>query len=114
MEGKENSGAWAWRRFAGPAVGGAGGWLTCACHDLRPSGEGRLLAQIEQRKRTLPAEGLFDPARKRRLPFLPRGVGLITSECSAAERDVLEVARRRWSGVRFVGRYSLMQWPGSF
>mgnify|MGYP002131040137 CR=1 FL=1 len=98
--------------FVRPTVWAARGSLTFECTDLRPSGEGRLLAQIEQRKRTLQAEGLFDPARKRRLPFLPRGVGLITAEGSAAERDVLEVARRRWSGVRFVVRHALMQGQG--
>lgn len=98
--------------FVRPTVWAARGSLTFECTDLRPSGEGRLLAQIEQRKRMLQAEGLFDPARKRRLPFLPRGVGLITAEGSAAERDVLEVARRRWSGVRFVVRHALMQGQG--
>jgi exodeoxyribonuclease VII large subunit len=47
----------------------------------------------------LRAEGLFDPARKRRPPFLPGKIGLITGRASAAERDVVAVARRRWPAV---------------
>ena len=92
-----------------PTVWAARGSLTFECSDLRPSGEGRLLAQLEQRKRMLQAEGLFDPARKKRLPFLPTAVGLVTGEGSAAERDVLQVARNRWPGVTFVVRHATMQ-----
>ncbi|MFT3834875.1 MAG: exodeoxyribonuclease VII large subunit [Micropruina sp.] len=92
-----------------PTVWSRSGSLTFECGDLRASGEGRLLAQIEQRKRMLQAEGLFDRARKQPLPFLPKTVGLITGEGSAAERDVLQVARRRWPGVRFVVKHALMQ-----
>ncbi|MDO5535447.1 MAG: exodeoxyribonuclease VII large subunit, partial [Propionibacteriaceae bacterium] len=66
------------------------GSLSFACADLRPSGEGRLLAHLEQRKRALQAEGLFNPDLKKRLPFLPRRIGLITARESAAERDVVE------------------------
>jgi exodeoxyribonuclease VII large subunit len=85
------------------------GRLTFACDAITPVGEGRLLAQLEQTKRLLQAEGLFDPARKRRLPFLPAGVGLVTGAGSAAERDVLEHARRRWPAVRIVTRHVLVQ-----
>ena len=59
------------------------GRLTFACDSITPSGEGRLLARLEQTKRLLQAEGLFDPALKKRLPFLPRAVGLVTG---AAQR----------------------------
>ena len=92
-----------------PTVWSRTGSLSFECGDLRASGEGRLLAQIEQRKRMLQAEGLFDRARKRPLPFLPRTIGLITGEDSAAERDVLQVAQRRWPAVRFAIRYATMQ-----
>ncbi|MFT3859863.1 exodeoxyribonuclease VII large subunit [Micropruina sp.] len=95
-----------------PTVWSRNGSLSFECSDLRASGEGRLLAAIEQRKRMLQAEGLFDPSRKRRLPFLPQGVGLITGQGSAAERDVLQVARARWPGVRFVVRHAVMQGQG--
>ena len=79
------------------------------CDALTPVGEGRLLARLEQTKRLLQAEGLFDAARKKRLPFLPRAVGLITGAGSAAERDVVENARRRWPGVRIEVRHALVQ-----
>src|SRR4051794_639446 len=69
--------------------------------EIRPVGVGELLARLERLKGVLRAEGLFDPARKKSLPFLPRTVGLITGRESAAERDVLENARRRWPAVRF-------------
>ena len=81
------------------------------CDAITPVGEGRLLAQLEQTKRLLQAEGLFDFARKRPLPFLPRRIGLITGADSAAERDVIENARRRWPAVRLVIRHALVQGP---
>jgi exodeoxyribonuclease VII large subunit len=81
------------------------------CDAITPVGEGRLLAQLEQTKRLLQAEGLFDLARKRPLPFLPRAVGLVTGADSAAERDVVENARRRWPAVRLLVRHALVQGP---
>ncbi len=61
---------------------------------LEPAGEGLLLAQIEELKRRLAADGLMDAARKRPLPFLPRRVGLVTSGQGAAREDVL---RNLWA-----------------
>lgn len=81
--------------------------------EIRPQGEGKLLAQLERRKQLLAAEGLFDSRLKKRLPVLPRAIGLITGRESAAERDVLENARLRWPGVTFVVRHALMQGPQS-
>ncbi|MCD0447895.1 exodeoxyribonuclease VII large subunit [Actinocorallia sp. API 0066] len=69
--------------------------------EVRPVGVGELLARLEQLKRTLAAEGLFRAERKRPLPFLPGTVGLVCGRDSAAERDVLENARRRWPAVAF-------------
>jgi exodeoxyribonuclease VII large subunit len=77
------------------------GQLSLVAEQIRPLGLGELLARIEQLGRVLHAEGVFDPARKKRLPFLPHTVGLICGRGSAAERDVLENARRRWPAVRF-------------
>jgi len=94
-----------------PHVYAARAELTFECSELRLAGEGRLLAQLEALKRKLAAEGLFESWRKVRLPFLPRGIGLITGAGSAAERDVLTNGRLRWPGVRFVVRYALMQGP---
>jgi exodeoxyribonuclease VII large subunit len=56
---------------------------------LEPAGVGALLAQLEERKRRLSAEGLFDPARKRPLPFMPRVIGVVTSPTGAVIRDIL-------------------------
>ncbi|MCW2839156.1 MAG: exodeoxyribonuclease large subunit [Aeromicrobium sp.] len=94
---------------AKPAFYAPRGSLTLDLREIRPQGEGELLAQLERRKQLLAAEGLFDPRRKKVLPLLPRGVGLVTGRGSAAERDVLEHARRRWPDVRFVVRHALMQ-----
>jgi exodeoxyribonuclease VII large subunit len=81
------------------------------CDAITPIGEGRLLARLEQTKRLLQAEGLFDRSLKKSLPFLPGAVGLVTGAGSAAERDVMENARRRWPAVRIVTRYALVQGP---
>ncbi|HET9812964.1 MAG TPA: exodeoxyribonuclease VII large subunit, partial [Sphingomicrobium sp.] len=56
---------------------------------LELAGEGALLALLERRRKALAAEGLFDPARKRRLPFLPRVIGVVTSPTGAVIRDIL-------------------------
>ncbi|WP_432418606.1 exodeoxyribonuclease VII large subunit [Corynebacterium breve] len=72
-------------------------WVT----DIRHVGEGELLARIEMLRKQLAAEGLFDPSRKRPLPYLPKKIGLITGRGSAAERDVLSVAQNRWPAVNF-------------
>lgn len=53
------------------------------------AGEGALMALLEKRRRALAAEGLFDPSRKRRLPFLPRIIGVVTSPTGAVIRDIL-------------------------
>ncbi|HEX5495015.1 MAG TPA: exodeoxyribonuclease VII large subunit [Mycobacteriales bacterium] len=79
----------------------ARGTLSLRASEIRPVGIGELLARLERLRRLLHAEGLFDPARRRPVPFLPRCVGLVTGRASAAERDVLENARRRWPAVRF-------------
>jgi len=79
----------------------ARGTLSLRADEIRQVGLGELLARLERLKRLLAAEGLFDPRRKRRPPFLPRRIGLITGRASAAERDVLTNARRRWPAVEF-------------
>ncbi|HLV57588.1 MAG TPA: exodeoxyribonuclease VII large subunit [Natronosporangium sp.] len=84
---------------ARPTFYPARGTLSLRADEIRQVGLGELLARIERLRRLLRAEGLFDPARKRPLPFLPRVVGLITGRASAAERDVLATARRRWPAV---------------
>ncbi|MFB9313632.1 exodeoxyribonuclease VII large subunit [Nocardioides plantarum] len=85
------------------------GSLSLQAREIRMVGLGELLAQIERRRQLLAAEGLFDPALKRRLPFLPRRVGLVTAPRSAAERDVLDLAQRRWPAVEFTVAHATMQ-----
>lgn len=85
------------------------GRLSLAIREIRPAGEGELLAQLERRKQLLAAEGLFDPRLKRPLPVLPRVIGLVTGKESAAERDVVENVRLRWPGAVIRLRHALMQ-----
>ena len=85
------------------------GTLSLKAVEIRPVGVGELLARLERLKGVLAAEGLFAADRKRPLPFLPRTVGLITGRASAAERDVLENARRRWPAVQFEVREVAVQ-----
>ncbi len=77
------------------------GTISLRADEIRAVGIGELLARIERLRRLLAAEGLFDRSRKRRLPFLPKTIGLITGRASAAERDVLVNAHARWPAVQF-------------
>ena len=87
------------------------GSLALRVTEIRAVGIGELLARLERLRALLAAEGLFDPRLKRPLPFLPRRVGLVTSRGSAAERDVLSVAQRRWPAVQFDVRHATVQGP---
>ena len=86
---------------AKPAFWTQRGSLMLDARQIRPVGVGELLARIEHLKGVLGAEGLFEPARKRALPFLPAVVGLIVAQQGDAEHDVVSNARARWSAVRF-------------
>ncbi|WP_300678810.1 exodeoxyribonuclease VII large subunit [Nocardioides sp.] len=85
------------------------GTLSLFAREIRPVGLGALLARLEQRRQLLAAEGLFAAELKRRLPFLPHTIGLVTAANSAAERDVLETVRRRWPGATFRVIHTPMQ-----
>ncbi len=67
--------------------------------ELQPKGVGALELALRKLREKLAAEGLFDPARKRRLPTFPRRIAFVTSPTGAAVHDFLEVLRRRWRGV---------------
>ena len=77
------------------------GSLSLNAREIHHVGIGELLARLEMLKKVLAAEGLFAASRKKPLPFLPRKVGLICGRNSAAEKDVVENARRRWPAVQF-------------
>ncbi|MBB3993005.1 exodeoxyribonuclease VII large subunit [Sulfitobacter undariae] len=64
--------------------------------DMKPAGMGALMAVLEKRKAALAAEGLFDPARKRPLPYLPEIIGVVTSPSGAVIRDILHRLRDRF------------------
>ncbi|HJQ07091.1 MAG TPA: exodeoxyribonuclease VII large subunit [Nocardioides sp.] len=85
------------------------GTLSLQARTIRMVGLGELLARLERRRQLLAAEGLFAQERKRRLPFLPNRIGLITAPGSAAEKDVVENTTRRWPGVTFETAYAAMQ-----
>src|ERR1700687_5051284 len=63
---------------------------------LEPAGLGALMALVEERKKKLAAEGLFDAARKQLLPFLPNVIGVITSPTGAVIRDILHRLQDRF------------------
>jgi exodeoxyribonuclease VII large subunit len=71
---------------------------------MEPRGLGSVQLALEQLKQRLALEGLFDDSRKRPLPFLPRGIGIITALRGAAIHDMLVVLRHRLPGARVVVR----------
>lgn len=77
------------------------GTISLSAKEIRQVGIGELLARLEHLKQLLASEGLFALDRKKTLPLLPRRVGLICGRNSAAEKDVVENARRRWPAVQF-------------
>jgi exodeoxyribonuclease VII large subunit len=89
------------------------GTLSLQATEVRAVGLGALLARLERLRTMLAQEGLFDPARKKPLPFLPRAVGLICGRESDAKHDVVENARRRWAAVTFDVREVPVQGPNA-
>jgi exodeoxyribonuclease VII large subunit len=67
--------------------------------DVRRHGMGSIKLELDRLRQTLTREGLLDPRRRRRLPRIPRGVAVITSQTSAALEDIVAVARRRHPGI---------------
>lgn len=89
------------------------GRLNLQAQEIHPVGIGDLLAQIEQLRKRLQAEGLFNPEIKKPLPFLPRTIGLICGRNAKAKDDVLVNAKARWPGAEFEIREVLVQGPGA-
>src|SRR6478735_4491678 len=86
-----------------------GGTLTMQVFDMRHVGLGDLLERLERLHAQLAAEGLFALERKKRLPFLPHCIGLVTGKDSDAEKDVLRNAQLRWPAVTFRTVYATVQ-----
>lgn len=85
------------------------GDFTFAVSSMRHVGLGDQLEKLERLRVQLRREGLFDPSRKKPLPFLPRTIGLITGEKSDAEKDVHRNAELRWPQVKFRTCYAAVQ-----
>ncbi len=77
---------------------------TCQLYveELQPSGTGELYIAFEKLKNKLDEEGLFDEKHKRKIPFLPRRIGIVTSPTGAAIRDILSVISRRFPNTELV------------
>lgn len=86
-----------------------GGTLSMNVVAMRHTGLGEILEKLQKLKATLAAEGLFDNARKKKLPFLPQKIGLVTGKDSDAEKDVVHNAELRWPDVSFRIEYAAVQ-----
>jgi exodeoxyribonuclease VII large subunit len=78
------------------------GELQLIAEYLEPKGAGALQIAFEQLKAKLAAEGMFDQARKKPIPILPRSIGIVTSPRGAAIHDILNVLRRRHAEARLL------------
>lgn len=95
------------------SVYGRRGTYQLICESLVKAGEGDLLARLEETKRRLAAEGLFDLSRKKPLPLYPSRVAIVTSPTGAAVRDILRILRRRSAGIDVVFVPTLVQGDGA-
>ncbi|HWV39121.1 MAG TPA: exodeoxyribonuclease VII large subunit [Vulgatibacter sp.] len=91
----------------------ASGDAQIVCSWLDPVGAGALALAFEQRKAKLQAEGLFDEARKRPLPFLPRRVGVVTSPTGAAIHDFVRILHRRFPRIEVLIAPARVQGAGA-
>ncbi|QTQ11955.1 exodeoxyribonuclease VII large subunit [Treponema parvum] len=76
---------------------------------MEPSGTGDILQMLEERKKKLAAEGLFDTSKKRPLPLFPQRIGVVTSPTGAALRDILQIAKRRNDSISIIILPALVQ-----
>ena len=90
------------RAFGDISVYEKGGSYQLNVKKLMPVGVGELEIAFRQLYEKLSAEGLFDPARKKKLPAYPLKVGLVTSPTGAAVRDIIQIARRRNDTVQLI------------
>jgi exodeoxyribonuclease VII large subunit len=78
------------------------GSYSIVCEEIEIAGSGDILAMLEERKRRLADQGLFDESRKKPLPRFPSTIGVVSSPTGAAVRDILNVLERRAAGVRVI------------
>jgi exodeoxyribonuclease VII large subunit len=91
----------------------ARGALQLYAEEMEPRGVGALQVAFEQLKRRLEAEGLFDAARKRPLPFLPRTIGIVTARRGAGLRDIMTVLFGRFPNLHLIVRPAKVQGDGA-
>ncbi|MDR0914074.1 MAG: exodeoxyribonuclease VII large subunit [Oscillospiraceae bacterium] len=77
--------------------------------DMQPDGIGALTLAFEQLKKRLEEQGLFDPAHKKELPRYPKTLGIITAKSGAALQDMINVATRRFSGIKILVYPAIVQ-----
>ncbi|MBP3743574.1 MAG: exodeoxyribonuclease VII large subunit [Treponema sp.] len=82
-------------------------------NSMELAGSGNILQMLEERKRKLAAEGLFDSDKKKPLPLFPRRLGVVTSPTGAAIRDILNVSKRRNSSVDITVLPAIVQGEGA-
>ena len=89
------------------------GALQLYADEMEPRGVGALQIAFEQLKRRLEAEGLFDKARKRPIPFLPRRIGIVTAHGGAGLRDMLRILFERFPRMHVIFRPARVQGDGA-
>jgi exodeoxyribonuclease VII large subunit len=99
--------------FGRVSVYSARGDLQLYIEDMEPQGQGALYLAFEQLKKKLAAEGLFAPERKRPLPYLPHGIGIVTSGRGAALHDMLRILTDRFPERRIIVRPVQVQGEGA-
>lgn len=82
-------------------------------NSMEQSGSGNILQMLEERKRKLAAEGLFDSDKKKPLPVFPKTIGVVTSPTGAAIRDILNVSKRRNPGINITVLPAIVQGEGA-
>ena len=80
---------------------------------MEAAGSGNILQMLEERKKKLAAEGIFDSARKKALPFFPRTIGVVTSPTGAAIRDILQITKRRNPSINVTVLPAIVQGEGA-
>lgn len=90
-----------------------GGQYQLVVDYMEPKGVGALQLAFEQLKKKLAEAGLFDKARKRQIPYMPRKIGVVTSPTGAAIRDILKVLKRRFPNIEVLLAPARVQGEGS-
>ncbi len=84
------------------SVYNAQGKYQIVVNKMEIAGSGNILQMLEERKRRLAAEGLFEQSRKKTLPFMPCTIGVVTSATGAAVRDILQITKRRNNSINII------------